>query len=90
MKTKKKKQQKHNQRSTLFVPSKPKTKKPENTQLVTLDGWMAHQNVRRRLVWVCDNKGKKMCEFMVDELLTAEQLKDYIRYCQKYCVAEEE
>ena len=92
MKSKNKKQggayRYYKQRSSLHAKSGKKRGGQANTQIVTLDGWMAHQNVNRKLVWVCDNKGKKVCEFMVDEMLTAEQLKEYIRYCQKYCVAE--
>lgn len=78
----------YKQRSSLHGKSGKDRRGQSNQQNVTLDGWMAHQNVNRKLVWVCDNKGKKMCEFMVDDMLTAEQLKEYIRYCQKYCVAE--
>ena len=81
MKTKNKKQQKNKARSNLYSPSKTKGR---NTQLVTHEGWMAHQNVRRKLVWVCNEKGKKMGEFMVDDLLTPEKLTEYILYCQKY------
>lgn len=86
MKSKNKKQQKHKQRSTLYTP---KGKKGQaTTQTISHEGWMAHQNINRKLVWVCDNKGKKMCDFMVDEMLTEEKLVEYIKYCQKYCVAE--
>ena len=63
-----------------------KSRGRSNTQTVTLDGWMAHQNVSKQYLWVCDNKGKKVGEFMVEEKLTAEQLKEYILYCRKYPV----
>ena len=87
MKSKNKKQQKHKQRSTLYV-SKGKRHTGQTQQTVCHEGWMAHQNVRFKLVWVCNNKGKKMGEFMVEEQLTAEQLTEYIKYCQKYCRTE--
>lgn len=82
MKSKSKKQQKPRQRSTLYSPKGKGGQ--QNTQLVTHEGWMAHQNVKRKLVWVCDNKGAKKGEFMVDELLTPEKLTEYILYCKKY------
>ena len=89
MKSKNKKQKKGKPRSTLYSP-KSKGRKGPTQQTVCHEGWMAHQNVRFKLVWVCNNKGKKMGEFMVEELLTAEQLKEYIKYCQKYCRTEED
>ena len=61
-----------------------------NTQTVTHDGWMAHQIFNKKYVWVCDNKGKKVGEFMVENRLTADQLKEYIIYCKKYPIAEKE
>ena len=38
-----------------------------NTLTVTLDGWMAHQILKKQYVWVCDNKGKIVGEFLVEE-----------------------
>lgn len=60
-----------------------------NTLTVTLDGWMAHQILKKQYVWVCDNKGKIMGEFLVKEKLTAEQLKSYITYCKNHPIAED-
>lgn len=60
-----------------------------NTLTVTLDGWMAHQILKKQYVWVCDNKGKLVGEFLVEEKLTAEQLKSYITYCKNHPIAED-
>lgn len=88
MKSKNKKQggayRRYKQNVSLHAKKGKSRKGQANTQTVTLDGWMAHQNVNRKLVWVCDNKGKKITEFMFDDMLTAEQMKECIRYSQKY------
>lgn len=86
MNSRKKKRQKMQQKQR---ENQRKRHSRQNTVTVTLDGWMAHQNVNRAHVWVCDNKGKKVGEFMKEERLTAEQLKEYIIYCRKYPVKEE-
>lgn len=71
-------------------PHRNKNKsRQSNTLTVTLDGWMAHQVLNKQYVWVCDNKGKLVGEFFVEEKLTEEQLKNYITYCRKYPIAEE-
>ena len=67
-----------------------KSKGQTNQLTVSHEGWMAHQNVSRQYVWVCDNKGKKVGEFLVEEKLTAEQLTEYILYCKKYPNKEDE
>lgn len=78
----------YKQRSSLHAKQGKNRRGQSNQQTVTLGGWMAHQNTNRQIVWVCDNKGKKISEFMVEEMLSAEKLKEYIVYCQKYCRTE--
>ena len=51
---------------------------------------MAHQDIRKKEVWVCNNKGKKVTAFMPEEPLTADQLKEYIIYSQKVISNEED
>ena len=83
----------YKQRSSLHAKKgkdRSKSKEQPNTQTVSHNGWMAYQNVNRQYVWVCDDKCKKVGEFLVEEKLTAEQLIEYILYCKKYPVKEDE
>ena len=81
------------QRSTLHAKKgkdRGKSRGQYNTQTVTHNGWMAHQDIRKKEVWVCNNKGKKVTAFMPEEPLTADQLKEYIIYSQKVISNEED
>lgn len=83
----------YKQRSSLHAKKgkdRSKSKEQPNTQTVSHNGWMAYQNIRKKEVWVCDNKGKKVTSFMPETPLTAEQLKEYIIYSQKVIVTEED